>query len=37
VVVDDRNLVKELYGQSLQGQFVQTNGQVGLTIEIAKK
>jgi len=37
VVVDDRNLVKELYGQSLHGQFVQTNGQVGLTMEIAKK
>jgi len=37
VVIDDRNLVKELYGQSLHGQFVQTNGQVGLTMEIAKK
>jgi hypothetical protein len=37
VVIDDRNLVKELYGQSLHGQFVQTNGQIGLTMEIAKK
>jgi len=37
VVIDDRNLVKELYGQSLHGQFVQTNGQVGLTMEIANK
>jgi hypothetical protein len=37
VVLDDRNLVKELYGQSLQGKFVQTNGQIGLTMEIAKK
>jgi len=37
VVIDDRNLVRELYGQSLQGQFVQTNGQVGLTMEIATK
>jgi len=37
VVIDDRNLVKELYGQSLHGKFVQTNGQIGLTMEIAKK
>jgi len=36
-VIDDRNLVKELYGQSLHGKFVQTNGQIGLTMEIAKK
>jgi len=37
VVLDDRNLVKELYGESLHGQFVQTNTQIGLTKEIAKK
>jgi len=37
VIIDDRNLVKELYGHSLQSHFVQTNGQVGLTLEIAKK
>jgi len=37
VVIDDRNLVKELYGHSLHGQFVQTNGQTGLTAEVAKK
>jgi len=37
VVIDDRNLVKELYGHSLHSQFVQTNGQVGLTMGIAKK
>jgi len=37
VVIDDRNLVKELYGHSLHGQFVQTNSQIGLTMEIAKK
>jgi len=37
VVIDDRNLVKELYGHSLHGQFVQTNGQTGLTMEVAKK
>jgi len=37
VVIDDRNLVKELYGHTLQSHFVQTNGQIGLTLEIAKK
>jgi len=37
VVIDDRNLVKELYGHSLYAQFVQTNGQTGLTMEVAKK
>jgi hypothetical protein len=37
VIVDDRNLVKELYGQSLHGQFVQTDGQVGLTMENTKR
>jgi len=37
VVLDDRNLVKELYGESLHGHFVQTNSHIGLTREIAKK
>jgi len=29
--------VNELYGHALRSQFVQTNGQVGLTMEIAKR
>jgi len=37
VVIDDRNLIGELYGQSLKGKFVQTNGTVGLTMDIAKR
>jgi len=36
-IIDDRNLINELYGHALRSQFVQTNGQVGLTMEIAKK
>jgi len=37
VVLDDRNLVSEPYGHSLHGRFVQTNGQIGLTKEIAER
>jgi len=37
VIIDDRDLLSELYGQALSGRFVKTEGNIGLTLREAQK
>jgi len=37
VVIDDRDLLSELYGRALTGHFVKTEGNIGLTLREAQK